>query len=325
MHSIRTPVLVVICLLAPLFNAETVSTVQIAERTLYAVSSCLNWRWVGNCLWSDCDLLGCEVQTSMKVRHYIPDLLVTVQRSPADIPWNEMRRLGATQSAILSSAFGAQIAIPFAGAGGDVAVSTGLGRNGDVRFFEANVFGHPLEEIPFEIDKLFCKSVTKAGKPYYQSTLDALAWRFAPIESMRPEALVPGRREIGISRGISWGSIYPRSGFITQQSPAKAAAVVAQRACDIVIGPRGHHVALALESPEPYTTVPSYLNERESVTGLWQMISPKVDTSCDLLGVDDPNWDLGRIDESRAFIWNLWRPYECCERRGSTYLGTVDF
>lgn len=262
----------------------------------------------------------------MKVRHYIPDLVVTVQRAPVDIPWNEMRRLlAATQSASLLNIFGVLTSSPFIGAGGDVAVSTDLSRNGDVRFFEANVFGHPLEEIPFEADKLLCKSVTKAGKPYYQSTMDALAWRFAPLESARTEALVPGQREIGSSSTNSWGAVYPRSGFVIQQSPAKAAAVIAQRACDIVIGPHGRHTAIKLDSPAPHTTVPTYLHERESTTGLWQMISPKVDTNCNPFGADDPNWDLGRIDESRAFIWNLWRPYECCEPRGSVYLGAVRF
>ena len=293
MRFARTSVVAFIYLFAPLSNAETVSTVQIAVRTLNAVSSCLNWRWVGNCLWSDCDLLGCEVQTSMKVRHYIPDLLVTVQRSPADIPWNEMRRLVATQSTSLSNTFGVLTSSPFIGAGGDVAVSTDMSRNGDVRFFEANVFGHPLEEIPFDADKLLCKSVTKAGKPYYQSTLDALVWRFVFIESAQPEALIPGRREIGISSGHSWGTVYPRSGFVTQQSPAKAAAVIAQRACDIVIGPSGRHIVIELESAAPYTTVPTHLNERDAETGVWQMISPKVDTTCDLFGKDDANWDCG--------------------------------
>ena len=326
MHVVRSSFLCVLVLSAPLYSAESVSTAHIVQRTLLALPSCLNWRWIGNCLWSKCDLLGCEIQTSMKVRHYIPDLLVTVQRSPETTPWIEMRRaLSSTQSVTLLNSFRLKSSSQFAGSGGNVAVSSRLARNGDVRFFEANVFGHPLETLPLEADRLVCQSTTTPREPYFQSALDALAWRFAPLESVSPAALISGRREIGASSLNSWGTVYPRSGFVTQQSPAKAAAVIAQRACDIVVGPRGQHIALDLESPAPYTTVPTYLDERDPVSGMWQMISPKIDAMCSLFDTGDPNWDIGRIDESRAFVWNLWRPYECCEPRGNIYLGAVYF
>ncbi|MCY3857580.1 MAG: TIGR03756 family integrating conjugative element protein [Gammaproteobacteria bacterium] len=326
MHALRSAFLVVLILFAPFGEAESLSTAQIVQRTLHSISSCLDWRWVGNCFWSQCDLLGCEVSSSMKVRHYLPDLLVTVQRVPTDTPWTEMRHaLSSTQSATTSSVFRPLSRQQFVGSGADVAVSSGHERNGDVRFFEASVFGHPLEALPLEVERLLCRSSIQAGKPYYQSSLDDFAWRFAPLESIHPAALIPGRREIGRTEEATWGAVYPRSGFVTQQSPVKAAAVIAQRACDILIGPRGQHVALELENPKPYTSVPTHLDERDAATGLWQMISPFVDPTCDLFGTQNPNWDFGRIDESRAFIWNLWRPYECCEPRGSIYLGAVHF
>ena len=326
MHVVRSSFLVLLFLSSAYCDAESINTAQILQRSLHALSSCLNWRWIGNCIWSQCDLLGCEVQTSMKVLHYIPDLLVTVQRTPSDIPWIEMRTaLSGTHSETISSALRFISPYRFVRSGGDVATSTDLARNGDVKFFEASVFGHPLETIPFHTDRFFCRSSTQAGKPYYQSSVDVVAWRFAPLESVNPVALVPGRREIGATMSNSWGAVYPRSGFVTQQSPVRAAAVIAQRACDIVIGLRGQHIALDLKSPEPYTKVPAHLDERDPATGLWQMISPIVDPTCDLFGIDDPNWDVGRTDAARAFIWNLWRPYECCERRGSTYLGAVHF
>ncbi|HAN6590639.1 TPA: replicative DNA helicase, partial [Escherichia coli] len=45
-----------------------------------------------------------------------------------------------------------------------------------------------------------------------------------------PEALVPGKREIGSQAEENlWGSVYPRSGFVMQTDDDKAAAVVAQR------------------------------------------------------------------------------------------------
>lgn len=326
MQFVQATILVLLSLSAPVVQADTVTTAQVVQRTLSGLPACLNWRWVGNCLWKDCDLLGCDVTTSIKVRHYLPDLLVTVQRTPVEIPWTELRRLLATaQSATLANVLRPISSYPLIGSGGDVAAAIDSPRNGDVRFFEANVFGHPLEEILFETDKLLCKAVTQPGKPYYQSALDAIAWRFAPIESMMPDALIPGRREIGTSPLETWGSVYPRSGFIVQQDPVRAAAVIAQRACDIAISPRNSHIALELESPAPYATVPNHLDESDAATGLWQMVSPKVDVAFELFGSGRPDWGLGRIDETRAFIWNLWRPYECCEPNGETYLGSVHF
>ena len=322
MVCVRAFFLLIICAATARMTAETISTAQIVHRTTQGIDQCLDWKWVGNCFWLQCDLLGCSPTTSMKVRHYLPDLLVTVQQTPSSNPWLEMRSLlRATQEVALASLLSSAGAYAFEAGSGEASTSYGFARNGDLRFFESNVFGHPMAELPPLLDKLLCESVTRPAKPYFQSTLDAVAWRFAPTESMSPNALMPGRREIGSSGFASWGGVYPRSGFIIQQSPARAAAVVAQRACDIVLGSRGTHVALALD----YTMPPAVLNERDPNTGVWQMISPKVDSSCALFGSSDPAWDYGRIDESRAFIWNLWRPYECCEPNGDIFLGDIDF
>ena len=326
MHFVRVSLLTISSLGSVAGIAEFISTAQIIERTLTATPSCLNWRLVGSCQWLHCDLLGCSVQSSPKVRHYIPDLLVNIHRAPDDIPWLEMQQVfRVPQSFALRASAVAAHANPVAGSGGDAANSTRAPGNGDVRFYEATVFGHPLADLLFESENLLCEAVTKGGKPYFQSALDALAWRFSPIESVLPDALLPGRREIGSGANSTWGSVYPRNGFVTQQDPAKAAAVVAQRACDIVISSRRHRVALALDEAASHTWVPTMLEERNPATGLWQMIFPTTDGSCQLFGSNDPAWSVGRINDLRSFIWNLWRPYECCEPRGEKYLGSIDF
>ena len=323
-HQVQ--VLVLSALLTPPLYAETISTPQVLERTLSALSTCLDWRWVGSCLWMDCDLLGCRVLTSMKVRHYLPDLLVTVQRSPADTPWLEMQHLlGPVQETALATLMNRLTGGTFTTGGGHAAVTQSQFGNANLNFFEASVFGHPLAQLPVIRDRLFCESVTRSGKPYFESTIDAVAWRLAPFESMLPESLVPGQREIWDGVSHSWSALYPRSGYVVQQSPAKAAAVVAQRACNIVAGPRRDHLARSLEVPAAFTRPPPQLNERDPGTGLWQQISPGVDTDCTLFGSNDPGWDYGRIDASQAFMWNLWRPYECCRQNGATFLGDLDF
>ena len=242
------------------------------------------------------------------------------------MPWQEANALlGDSQQIALQAVMQATSTKRFPAASGNPSLPVRQVRDIDLRFFEATVFGHPLEWMPGAESQLFCKPVTKAGKPYYQSTLDALAWRFALVESFSAEALTPGLREIGTSDLSSWGAVYPRSGFVVQQSPAKAAAVIAQRACDIVIGPSGDHVVMPLETAPPQTFVSNVLDERDASTGLWQMVHPYIDDDCNLFGTDDAAWELGRLNQTQNFLWNLWRPYECCEPRGEKYLGVIHF
>ncbi|WP_410963435.1 TraU family protein, partial [Salmonella sp. SAL04292] len=79
--------------------------------------------------------------------------------------------------------------------------------------------------------------------PYLLSTLDTIAWRYNIPEAFYPEALIPGRREIGTRTGLNlWGNVYPRGGFLHQTDDHKSGAVVAQRAGDIVTRRNQIHV-----------------------------------------------------------------------------------
>ena len=40
-------------------------------------------------------------------------------------------------------------------------------------------------------------------------------------------------------------------------------------------------------------------------------------------GVADPYAE--RLDEHGDYVWNLWRPYECCEAAGQVLLFSIDF
>jgi len=42
-----------------------------------ASPDCLSYRVVGMCFWLMCTLYGCSVETSVKVRHYVPDAVVS--------------------------------------------------------------------------------------------------------------------------------------------------------------------------------------------------------------------------------------------------------
>ncbi len=97
--------------------------------------------------------------------------------------------------------------------------------------------------------------------PYLLSTLDAVMWRSGLPESFYPEALTPGLREIGSTTGGNmWGNVYPRSGFVTQVDDYKAAAVVAQRAADVVTRTGQIHVY----QPMTASASPGYWPPRRS-------------------------------------------------------------
>ncbi|WP_235804961.1 TraU family protein, partial [Pseudomonas meliae] len=50
---------------------------------------CLEYRVVGICYWLYCSWGGCTVRTSIKVRHYVPDAVVSSYSSTGQNPWVE--------------------------------------------------------------------------------------------------------------------------------------------------------------------------------------------------------------------------------------------
>ena len=51
------------------------TTATIAASTLSP--NCLEYRVVGICFWLRCSSFGCSVETSVKVRHFVPDAVVS--------------------------------------------------------------------------------------------------------------------------------------------------------------------------------------------------------------------------------------------------------
>jgi hypothetical protein len=89
---------------------------------------CLDYQVVGICFWLLCTQYGCEVHTSTKVRHFIPELVVSSYASTGDNPWTEM--------AALSS--------PVSGAeGGGNLITPNTRRDNLPRFKNVDGIGHP--------------------------------------------------------------------------------------------------------------------------------------------------------------------------------------
>lgn len=334
MQRARTFLLLMAAMLSSVVQARDITTADITSQTTAAALACGRWQPVGTCFWLYCTPFGCSVRTSLKVGHYNPDLVVSAYHKVGGNPWVEMRTtLGAAAKAggqaIVRSLIGVDIGE------GDRAEGTTSKDHKNLRFKEADAIGHPVSSLAsiVSFSGLFCPSETTSFVPYLQSTLDMLAWRTEIPESLYPAAFIPGLREIGTFPFNTWSGVYPRSGFVTQAEDPKAGAVVAQRAGDIVTRTGQPHVYLPTSSGGTGSGGlrvwwPPALIENDRTTGWWQMHTPVPSGSCETFGRNDvvsvSSWADGKVDEDGDYAWTLWRPYQCCQRRGS-FLFSIDF
>ncbi len=74
-------------------TAEETSTSEIFSATIGAVFQCLRWRPKGACLWLKCYLYYCEVEATLRVEHYTPDVTISTWHDPATHPWKDYGRV----------------------------------------------------------------------------------------------------------------------------------------------------------------------------------------------------------------------------------------
>jgi len=158
---------------------------QILVETTAAAPSCPHWRPVGICLWLWCSPFGCSVETPLKVEHYNPDLVVSAYNEVGGNPWWEIRlTLGLAQKVAVQGLLGALLPVAIDSAG-----------NHNLVFREADAIGHPMTSLAERAGDfgLLCESQTTPFVPYFQSGLDALAWRQEVPEILYAASSIPGR------------------------------------------------------------------------------------------------------------------------------------
>ena len=302
----------------------TSAVLNTAEIIASAISpDCISWRVSGICYWLFCTPFGCTVRTSVKVTHFIPEAVVSTYVAPGGNPWIEM--------SLVSEAAGGLENLITQGLGGVSAsganpadIKTPGKRHSAIRFKYADAIGHPSTAILGQnIPGYSCETAATPFVPYFLSTLDSLAWRTGVPESLYPEALIPGEREIGsMATANMWSNVYPRSGFVNQTDDDKASAVVAQRVADIITRTGQPHVYNELRrnaspgdwTPDPVTENTGTQNHK------WQRLSPHLSMSC---AVFPDGAHTSSQDNNESFA--LWQPYSCCKREGQTFLSSTDF
>ncbi|HBQ5938425.1 TPA: TIGR03756 family integrating conjugative element protein [Klebsiella pneumoniae] len=290
--------------------AQAITTPEIAASALSP--ECVHYQIVGVCYWLFCSPFGCSVRTSVKVRHFRPDLVVSAYSVTGQNPWAEMSPLSPPLPGV-------------AEAGGDTNPRA-VGQHSKVRFKNADAIGFPAGDALANFFSQFgyvCAPSSRPFLPYFLSTLDALAWRSGVPEMFYPEALTPGLREVS-KDGYMWGNVYPRAGALSQTHDYKAGAVIAQRVADLVTRSGQSHVYIPLTatSHDGYWP-PDPVTEGDSSNHQWQMLVPKKSASCAIFpdgSATDSYAD--KLAEDGAYAWPLWRPYKCCPRRGQTFLGS---
>ena len=283
--------------------AYAVNTAQIVASA--ANLSCAEWQVVGVCFWLRCNP-KCKVRTSVKVKHYIPEVVVSSYAGALGNPWVEMAAVGAPN--------------PLAQGGGNL-LTPNTKRDNQPRFKHVDVIGHPATyaTLAASFSGYTCSSSTNGFVPYYVSNLDTPAWRWGITEALYPQSLIPGLREV--SKGLlnNWGSVYPRQGFLVQGDDGKAGAVMAQRAADFVVRRNQPHVYNSIHAwprhfsgwwPPGYYEDP--LKEGDMATHKWQQLHPSISNFCFVF----PTISLVEQDEQGGYAYALWRPYRCCDPKG---------
>lgn len=284
-------------------------TSTIASSTLSP--DCLEYRVAGICFWLLCTYFSCSVETSVKVRHYVPDAVVSSYSNTGENPWVDVQSMSQPNAT--------------AQAGGDGTTNENH-ENNLAKFKNADVIGHPGGYVFSQFASGFgyiCEGAGTAFIPYLLSTLDTIAWRYNIPEMVYPEALTPGEREVGTRTDRNlWGNVYPRGGFLHQSDDYMAGAVVAQRAGDVVTRRGQIHVyqPLLADAEDGYWPA-GELVESDATTGKWQELTPTLSRTCAVF----PHSENRVQAQQGGYAWALWRPYSCCEREGQVFLGSVDF
>lgn len=295
----------------PSFNSIAVEGSEINTASIMASSaspSCADYKIVGICYWLRCTFWGCSVRTSMKVHHFIPEMVISSYNNDNQSPWTEMK--------------GINIGVK----GGEYRSPTK--KYNQLTFKNAEAIGHPGGLFLNMISSMgySCESQTTPYMPYFLSGLDFLAWRHNMPEMFYPEALTPGMREVS-KNGDLWGNIYPRGGSVTQVHDYKAAAITAQRIADIISRDFQPHVYFPATSKQRAGYwPPGEVKEGNKKTHKWQMLSPKMENSCAIFPDGSPTSSYSsKLSNKNNYSWALWRPYACCKRRGQTFLGSTDW
>lgn len=295
-------------------------TDTIVQETITCLD-CFDYEIVGICFWLTCTIWDCEVDTSIKVKHYIPDLVVSAYTS--DSPWEDTREWNDEEQ------------------GGIARTESPRDMDSPLDFKSVDIIAHPTVVIYNELgdEELFCKSQQETPMvPIYISSWDTFwnhTWleRGLQIWNMETDMIEAtssdggGSGVFGFAIAPYWAPVYPRCGFGANPVDPLNGAVSAHRAADIATREDEPHVYNEIDgdcdeedhkcwNPDPV--------EANNPNNKFQMIYPDVETTAEPFG-GKATWADGKHISHEAYTWSLWRKYKCCERNGMVFLFDIDW
>ncbi len=305
-------------LTSPAFSST--NSAEIIAGTMAGLPACLHYEIKGACFWLNAT--G-SIITTPYVQHYLPDAVVSVFNEPGDNPWLEMNVTLDTVAAeaqvgLISVVTGGMIA-----GGGQHSFHQPMEQH--VFFKEADVIGNPaIATLP--TTPVLLSSAAIPLQPYFQSMLDSVLWRGFPPLAIPEQAMAYGEditHTVGKGTTV-WAGAYPFEGKVITGNDAKAAAVIAQRASQLLTASNswGH-----LHQPLPTVCgtecTAAVIKENNNQTQ-FQLIYPTLETSCRVFGQSSNYGEHVTTPAQGAYVWVLWRQYQgCIPAPGSIFIDKV--
>lgn len=309
-----------------------INTLEITEYTMEAAWACMDWELIGVCIWLACTLVECHLDESIKVKNNVPDLVVQSYDRANGEPWTESQDINQVSQGDADSSWVTEIISWLEDYDvGSVKIRGGVSTEGheeqkaSLYFKLVDAYGNPAlityNTLVADSFNLACEGKSTLFYPYLISNLDSIAWRWDIPEMFYPQSWLPLMTvwDLGNSAN-NYGPIYPRHGFMHSHDPLKAAVLSAFRAAHVLTRGAEAHVYFSIfqSSEDGYWPAPP-LDKGIRDSGTFQMLYPKKDTSCRRFPYSaDPSGNRRSTDGS--YVWNFWKKYACCERRGQWLL-----
>jgi integrating conjugative element protein (TIGR03756 family) len=318
-------------------KADDLNLFEIAQHALKSdFSSCTDLEFQGACFWLVCKTFWCDVETSPWIKHYTPDVVVTTYDQKGASPFKESN----TFTKLLSSLLGSK-----ANGGEMQSEHSNTRQQSNVTYRLADVYGSPAAwTLNSWLSEYYvaCEPGSTILQPYFVSSSNPLFWYSGAVDSVvNIDEIVVGNKYIGERRDGArpeliktkpfWGHLYPRVGVVQGHDHYRASSVIAARAVDSVISGRYDIYNTSLDGRKgSYYEPANQFETHTSTYGKFQMLSPKKESGCHILG--DENFKLksesdgfsDRRSVNGDYAWHYWRRYKCCKKpSGGSFLYKV--
>lgn len=299
--------------------SNEVSILDIIEAGITAdFSSCYDFKVKGVCVWIKCTIFGCKTKSTVYIEHFTPDGIVSVYQDFDNSPFN----WGGTVSSLFGDLYG--------GTTGKE-VNSDRNQKKQYTYRHADVYGSPAAQATTSFLSemgLSCEAGSTAFQPYFVSASNPVFWYTGFIDSLSNLGDMNrwvGERKDGQTRQLNselWGNLFPRTGININLDHYKSSGVIAQRAIDMVFNGGFLMYSKEFDGRKGSYYIPSEkVEEWNTKEGKWQMLYPKKEKQCHVLGQPNrkKNESTGdgwqdRRSENGSYAWHYWRQYECCQK-----------